>query len=327
MKTKTQIHGRPPTRSARMAPSGPIEIVATPGSGRGNAMTTAIQLRDALAALRRRTRLEVFTDLDSLHRWTLTEDGPCSTLVCIGGDGTQSVTALAALRRSVPFLAVPSGFGNLFARAFRHPDSVTGVLDLLARGRVIHADVGTRNGELFLCQRSYGLIAEVQEAVEAASVPRLRWRRWLAYCRAALAHLRAGPPPGLRVVVDGRVAATDAALVIVANVKTYGPWLPLVREASPIDGLLDVLVMGGASQREVFLTLLRRYLRIPGAESVTTLCRGQRVSVSGPHSMRDHLEVLPHRLAVVVSPETAAALRPYPGEWAAEVPLASGRIA
>ena len=95
------------------------------------------------------------------------------------------------MRRSVPFLPVSSGFGNLFARAFDHPDSVEGALDLLERGRVVHSDVGMRNGELFLCQQSYGLIAEVQEAVEgAAAAPRARWQRWLAYYRAALRHLR-----------------------------------------------------------------------------------------------------------------------------------------
>ncbi len=37
--------------------------------------------------------------------------------------------------------------------------------------------------------------------------------------------------------MDGRVVAVDATLVIVANVKTYGAWLPLTPEASPVDGL------------------------------------------------------------------------------------------
>ena len=318
----------PGTRAARAATAGPIEIVVTPGSGNGRAMSTALQLRDALTARRRRTRLEVFSDLDSLHRWTTESDGDSfSTLICVGGDGTQSTTALAAMRRSVPFLPVSSGFGNLFARAFNHPDSVEGALDLLARGRVIHSDVGMRNGELFLCQQSYGLIAEVQEAVEAAAVPRARWQRWLAYYRAALRHLREAPPARLRVVVDGRVVAVDAALVIVANVKTYGAWLPLTPDASPVDGLFDVFVMRGASHRQVFLKLLRRHLRIPGAESTTVLCRGQRVSVSGLRSMRDQLQVLPRRLPVVVSPETAVALERGLGRRDTEVPLAPGRVA
>ncbi len=169
-------------RRTGAASSQPIQIVVTPSSGNGTAMQTALRLRDALATRGRQTSLEVFEDLESLHQWAQTDGHPFAALVCVGGDGTQSATALAAMRRSVPFLPVSSGFGNLFARAFDHRNTMEGALDLLAHGRVIHADVGMRNDELFLCQQSYGLIADVQEAVEsAAAAPRARWQRWLAY--------------------------------------------------------------------------------------------------------------------------------------------------
>jgi YegS C-terminal NAD kinase beta sandwich-like domain len=186
-----------------------------------------------------------------------------------------------------------------------------------------------RNGELFLCQQSYGLIAEIQEAVEgAAAAPKARWQRWLAYYRAALRHLRDTRPARLRVVVDGQVVAVDAALVIVANVKAYGAWLPLTPDASPVDGLFDVFVMQGTTHREVFAKLLRRHLRIPGTSAGTLLCRGERVSVSGLGSKREQLETLRHRLPVVVSPETAAALEGGLGHRReAEVPLAPVRVA
>jgi hypothetical protein len=166
-----------------------------------------------------------------------------------------------------------------------------------------------RNGELFLCQQTYGLIADVQEAVEAAAgAPRARWQRWLAYYRAAMGHLRRTAPPRLRVVVDGRVVAVDAALVVVANVKTYGRWLPLAPDASPVDGLFDIFLMKGATNREIFGQLLQRHLRLPGGRSGTLLCRGSRVSVSGIGARREQLEVVRRRLPVVVSPEIAAAL-------------------
>jgi diacylglycerol kinase family enzyme len=208
----------------------------------------------------------------------------------------------------VPFLPVSSGFGNLFARAFQLPAMVTGVLDLLAHGRIIHADVGMRNGELFLCHQTYGLISDVQEAVEAeAAAPRARWQRWLAYYRAAIHHVRRTDPPRLRVAVDGRVVAVDAALVVVANVATYGPWLPVAPDASPVDGLFDVFVMKGGTNREIVGQLLRRHLRLPGAQA-GMLFRGSRVSVWGLGARREQLEVLRGRLPVVVSPQVAAAL-------------------
>jgi diacylglycerol kinase (ATP) len=272
-------------------------------------MGTALALRDTLRARRYDSNLAVFPDLERLRRWASTDGDAFSALICVGGDATQSTTASAALRRSVPFLPISSGFGNLFAQAFGHPDSVDAALDLLAHGRVIHADVGRRNGEVFLCEQSYGLIADVQEAVEAAAAsPRARWRRWLAYYRAALGRLRQSRPPRLRVVVDDRVVATDAAFAVVANVRTYGAWLPLLPDASPVDGLLDVFVMRARTQWQVCRRLLRRHLRIPGPLAGTLLCRGERVSVSGLPATRDELEILPHRLPLVVSQATVAAL-------------------
>jgi diacylglycerol kinase (ATP) len=289
--------------------SRPIEIVVTPTSGNGQAMTTAVELRKELTDRGYRTAFEAFSDLESLTRWAEVDDRQFSALICVGGDGTQSATAAAAVRRQVPFLSVSHGFGNLFARAFGHPRHAKGVLDLLMYGEVIPADLGVRNGELFLCQQSYGLIADVQEAVESgAAAPRARWRRWLSYYRAAARYLRETPAARRRVVVDGKVVAVDAALVIVANVKTYGSWLPLTPDASPVDGLFDVFVMNGTTHRQVFAKLLRRYLRIPGSGPGTLFCRGQRVSVSGHGSARDQLEVLPGGLPVVVSRETAAIL-------------------
>ena len=296
-------------RIARIAAARPIQIVVTPGSGNGKALNTALQLRDALSARRYLSSLEVFPDLGSLSTWAQTKSDDFSLVICVGGDGTQSTTALAAVRRSVPFLPVSSGFGNLFAQTFDHPRNVRGVLDLLAHGRVVHCDVGTRNGELFLCEESYGLIADIQDAVESSgAAPKVRWQRWLSYYRAAVGHLRAAPPLRRRVIVDGRVVAVDAALVIVANVKTYGPWLPLTPDASPVDGLFDVFAMKGDSHRQVLAQLLRRHLRIPGATAGTLLCRGSRVSVSGLGSTRDQLEVVPGGLPLVVSPKMAAIL-------------------
>jgi diacylglycerol kinase family enzyme len=307
---KIARHTLPTARISRSARTLPIQIVVTPGSGNGAAMSTALELRDELSARRYGSSLEVFTDLDSLRRWATAPGDQFSLLICVGGDGTQSMTAMAAVRRSVPFMPVSSGFGNLFAQTFRHPSTVEGALSLLSRGRVIQADVGMRNGgEIFLCQQTYGLIAQVQEAVESrADAPRARWRRWLAYYQAALHHLRQEPPPRLRVTVDGRVVAIDAALVIAANVKAYGAWLPLTPDASPVDGAFDVFVMRGKSHLHVVAQLLRRHLRIPGGGAGMSLHRGRQVSVSGLRSVRDQLEVMPQGLPLVVSPEVVTAL-------------------
>jgi diacylglycerol kinase (ATP) len=299
--------------NARVAPitrSLPIQIVVTPGSGNGRALPTAQALREGLRARRYPASLKVFADLGGLRRWAATERAPASLLICVGGDSTQSTTAEVAVRRSVPFLSVPCGFGNLFAEAIGAPRNVTEALDRLRTGQVVHADVGMRNGELFLCQESYGLIADVQEDVEGGgAAPRARWQRSLAYYRAALQHLGRQKIPRRRVVVDGRVVARDAALVIVANVTAYGTWLPLTPDASLVDGLFDVFVMRAASHQEVVAQLLLHQLGIPEAWSEKAMVyRGRRVRVSGPRRQSDFLKLIPGGLPIVVSPSTAARL-------------------
>jgi diacylglycerol kinase (ATP) len=316
-----------------MAPSGrvarfwrprPIRIIVTPGSGDGRALATAEEIREGLRARHYPATLDAFADLSSLQRWAATERGAMPLLICVGGDSTQSTTAMVAVRRSVPFLPVPCGFGNLFAQAIGAPQNAQEALERLDTGQVAYVDVGARNGELFLCQESYGLIADVQEDVEAhGAAPRARWQRWLAYYRAAVRYLRREAVAPQRVVVDGRVVAFDAALVIVANVEAYGTWLPLTPDASPVDGLFDVFVMRAATHRQVIGKLLRRHLRIPGAGRETRVFRGRRVRVSAPGGPSERLEVMPGRLPVVVSPDTAANFERQRTEREALAPIES----
>ncbi|MGH7266786.1 MAG: diacylglycerol/lipid kinase family protein, partial [Candidatus Rokuibacteriota bacterium] len=276
----------------------PIQIVATPGSGAGRALDTARRLREALSARGRETSLEVFSDLDGLRRWAA--DGPAfSLLICVGGDGTQSAAARAAMRRSVPLLPVPTGFGNLFARQLRQPGGVRRAIDLVERGEIVRVDVGVRNGEPFLCQEGFGLLSEIQRRVEAGSrPPRPRWRRWLAYYRMAARYFRETTPTPLRVVVDGRLLAPDAVLVVVANVETYGAWLPLTPGASPVDGLFDIFAIRASSKGRILARLLERHLRVPGSARGTLHCRGRRVAIAAGRGRPEDLEVLPRALPV-----------------------------
>ena len=296
------------TRGRPTSPSRLVEIVATPGSGNGRAMATAVQLREALRARGREVTLEVFSRLEQLHRWAATSATRSSLLICVGGDGTQSSAAMAAVRRSVPFLPVPVGFGNLFGRAFGHPTRVDRVVELVERGALIHSDVGIQRGELFLCHASFGLLSEVQDRVETGAYPRARWRRWIAYYRAGVRHLRDTPLTAVEVAVDGRVVTNDAIVVTVANVATYGGWLRLTPDASPVDGLFDVFVMHGTTKREILARLLKRHLRLPGVDQGSQLYRGRRVSVAASRSAQAKLQLIPGVLPVVVAPETARAL-------------------
>jgi len=296
-------------RSSRRRLSSPIQIVVTPGSGNGRALATAQRVREALRTRGHRTRLAVFADLERLRQWAATDPAPFSHLVCIGGDGTLSATAVAAMRRSVPFLPVPSGFGNLVAHALRHSARVDRVVDLVERGEIVHLDVGLRDGVPFLCQESFGLLDQIQQSTEdTTSLPRARWSRTLAYYRTAIREFRDARLRHIRVTVDGRLVARDAVIATVANVETYGPWLRLTPDASPIDGLFDVFVMRAARAANILARLVKCQLRLPGSEAGTSVYRGRCATVAAPHRPVARLELIPRRLPVLVSSAAAEAL-------------------
>ena len=134
-------------------------------------------------------------------------------------------------------------FGHyLVARAFGFRDETRRVIELFERGQIRRVDVGTANGnDIFLSHRSYGLLAEVQEAVEEGRAqPRSRTMRLLAYLMMGERFLVRAPLTAIRVEVEGTVLAEDAAVVTVANVETYRGFLSLTPTASPIDGFLDI---------------------------------------------------------------------------------------
>ena len=58
-----------------------------------------------------------------------------------GGDGTISAAAAVAWKNGMPLGVVPAGTMNLFARALKLPLDIWKVLDVLADGKIVDADI------------------------------------------------------------------------------------------------------------------------------------------------------------------------------------------
>ena len=280
-----------------------IQIVVTAGSGDGRALATARALVPRLAARGHRARLRCFPSADDLHAWALRSAPEFSHLVCVGGDATQSAAAEAAARLAVPLVPVPSGFGNVFARAFGYPDHRDAVADLIERGHVRRVDAGLAGDRIFLCHRSYGFLEDVQRAVERGRAqPRSRLRRHLAYYAMAGEILRGIPLSSIAVEADGVRVAANAALVTVANVETYRGFLTLTPGAVPFDGLLDVCIIPRTTKRGLLGRLVAVLLRIPGRWQGIELVRARHVTVAVEGRPPECLRVVPDALPLVLPP-------------------------
>ena len=285
-----------------------VGIVVTPGSGEGRARGVARRLARRLRRRGSRVTVKTFGDLASLAEWARSADHDFSVLYCVGGDATQSAAAALARRHRIPFVPIPSGFGNLFASVFGHRDSPRAAARLLAEGEIRLVDVGLAGEELFLSHKSYGFIDRIQERVEQdRRQPRTRARRLLAYYTAAIRAVWATPLSPLSVEVDGAVVADDAVLVTVANVETYRDFLPLTPSASPIDGRFDVFVIPGTGKLGLAWRLFRLKLRLPGRWNGVSLFRGRTVVV-GHDGRRETLRVLRRALPLLLPPGSVAAL-------------------
>jgi diacylglycerol kinase (ATP) len=240
--------------------------------------------------------------------WARTCGATFSYLVCVGGDATLSAAAWASVRLGVPFIPVPSGFGNVFAQVFGHRDRLNTVIDLLRIGEIRSVDVGAvGEEEIFLSHRSYGFLERIQQTAERVERPKSRWRRHLVYYEMARRALLARLRPSITVEVDGVRTVEEAVIVTVANVETYRGCLSLTPAASPIDGLLDVFVIPRVGRLRLAVRLLKLLLRLPGRWEGVLLCRGQHVSVRVNGKRREELRTLRHALPLLVPAGSAEA--------------------
>jgi diacylglycerol kinase family enzyme len=134
-------------------------------------------------------------------------DGP---LGAAGGDGTLAVVAEVAIERGVPFVVVPFGTRNHFARDLGlDRDDPLAAVEAFAGGQERKVDAGRVNGRLFLNNVSLGLYANLVHRRERHR----RRREALARLRALTIVLRHRNP--LVVTVDGQ--PLEARVILVAN--------------------------------------------------------------------------------------------------------------
>ncbi len=135
-----------------------------------------------------------------------------------GGDGSLGAVAAIAIERNVPFVCVPFGTRNHFARDIGlDRDDPVGALAAFSRGEERRVDVGVVDDAIFLNNVSLGLYARLVHRREHHR----RRREVLARLRALLLLARSRHPLGLQI--DG--TPIEARLVLVANnAYTLEPW-------------------------------------------------------------------------------------------------------
>jgi diacylglycerol kinase family enzyme len=201
-------------------------LVINPRSGQGSNIGV---LQDAATRL----GIETYVLGPGEDAAEVARGAPQTLLGMAGGDGSLSAVADVAVERAVPFVAVPFGTFNHFARdlGIDRNDPAEALRAFSGRERTI--DVARVNSRLFLNNVSLGLYARL--------VHRRQGRGKAALLNAL--GLLARHPGGLRVTVDGNRA--HARVLVVSN-NYYDLELFSVGERKRLDeGLLYLYVAHG----------------------------------------------------------------------------------
>jgi diacylglycerol kinase family enzyme len=159
------------------------------------------------AARARGIRVHVLGEGDDPHRLALEADA--EALGVAGGDGSLAAVASAAIERDIPFVCVPFGTRNHFARDIGlDRDDPLGALAAF-RGVERRVDVGLVGERIFLNNVSLGLYARL---VHRREHHRRRWEAMAAVRALGLAFARRHP---LDARVDGE--PLRARILLVAN--------------------------------------------------------------------------------------------------------------
>lgn len=154
-----------------------------------------------------------------------------------GGDGSLAPVAEIAIERGLPFVCIPFGTRNHFARDVGlDRDDPIGALDAFG-GAERTIDVGSVNGRLFLNNASLGAYAQLVHRREH------RRRRRAALARVRALWVTARERHGLRATVDGR--PVEARVIFVGN-NAYELDLFNVGERERLDeGVLHLYTLEG----------------------------------------------------------------------------------
>jgi YegS/Rv2252/BmrU family lipid kinase len=179
-------------------------------------------------------------------------------VIASGGDGTVTSCAAALAGTGTPLAVIPAGTGNLLARNLGLPLDLGEALAVALTGTDQQLDLGIANGSPFLAMAGLGLDAKM---LDSTSEPAKERFGGAAYAMSVLAHLR-DQPMRVRLQADHeRPLRRLASGVIVGNVGWLQGGLPLLPDARPDDGRLDVVVLtaqGWASWLAVAVHVLLR---------------------------------------------------------------------
>ena len=225
-----------------------------------------------------------------------------TTIVAVGGDGTvhEVLNGLSNFE-SVRFGIIPTGTGNDFATALDIPEDPIKALDIIVADYTEHIDFYECGNVRGLNIVGTGIDVDILRHYGSKRMNnKAQYFFSLVHC---LIHYK---PYHLTIVEsDGKKSKKDAFIACVCNGKQFGGGIKICPTASPIDGLLDVIIVNDIPKAQIpaaFIKLISGKIRIV---KQTEYLRVKKITLEGNYNLQIDGEIYEnHKFDVKVIPRT-----------------------
>ncbi|ADB29329.1 diacylglycerol kinase catalytic region [Kribbella flavida DSM 17836] len=236
-RTSPEIPGEPPPRAAVIV--NPIKV------GDGVAFRRKVDRALAVRGFDDPLWLETREDDAGNAMAKRAIENESDLVLVAGGDGTVRVVTAALSRTGIPVGVIPAGTGNLLARNLHIPLDLDDALERILDGRDRRIDLVKVHGDgldtdRFAVMAGLGLDAAIITGAPAQLKAQLGWTAYLVSAARNFNH----PSVKVRIALDDEEPfERRVRTVVIGNVGMLQANIPLLPDARPDDGLLDVVVI------------------------------------------------------------------------------------
>ena len=193
-------------------------------------------------------------------------EGGAKLLVVIGGDGSVNEVVNGVVGAlDVELAVIPRGTGWDFVRTYGIPRDLDRAIAIALHGDVREIDLGVVGFRTWAGAEARSHFANVASAgisgaiAKRANETSKKLGGKISYYWSTLAVFARWQTGDMRVSVDGEIRSGKMIDAMVANGRFLGGGMMLLPEAEPDDGLLDVLLIGDITKRDLAFTLPKSY--------------------------------------------------------------------
>ena len=226
-------------------------VAVNPSAGNGRTLELSREVTGFLQLHDEESRVLIAPNAAELSlrlRDVVTEaEGHIKGIISIGGDGLAHLVLQIAVPARIPFVVIPGGTGNDFARSLGYSrNDVITLLRKVISNPAQPVDLGNVDSEWFGAILSTGFDSVVNERANS-----LRWPKGAARYNAAIAlELPKFRAIEYELTIDGSTMPIQAMLIAVGNGRSYGAGMNVCPNAQLHDGLFDLVILEPVSTVE-----------------------------------------------------------------------------